>query len=245
MISYAFHAGIYNPLYNGLVFLVGLVPNHDVGIAVILLTILVRLIIYPLSKRAIKAQRDMRAVAPQITKIRDEHKDDKAAETKAIFALYKEHDIHPFSSVLLALVQLPILIGLYWVFSGGGLPAVDVSRLYAFVHVPSLINMHFLGLIDIAAKHNVILALLAGVTQFFYTRLSMGPRGVKTATEASFSDDMAKSLDVQARFVLPGIIGVSGYFFVAAVPLYLITSNTVMIIQELLAGPQSTPSPKD
>ena len=235
MISLLFNTIVYNPLYNGLVFLVGFVPTHDVGIAVVLLTIVVRIVLYPLSLRVIKAQRDMRKIAPEITIIRDQHKGDKTAETKAIFDLYKERDIHPFSSFLLTLVQLPILIALYWVFSSGGLPLIHIERLYSFVHAPTMVNMNFLGIFNMATQHNIPLALLAGVTQFIYTRLSMGPRGIKTATEASFSDDMAKSMDVQARFVLPVIIGVFGYSFAAAVPLYYATSNSCMILLEYLA----------
>jgi YidC/Oxa1 family membrane protein insertase len=239
MIATIFNEVIYNPLYNGLVYLVGIIPMHDVGIAVVLLTIVVRIIVYPLSRRAIQAQLDMKKVAPEVTKIRDMFKDDKQGESKAIFALYKERGIHPFASFLLILVQFPILIGLYWVFSRGGLPTIDVSRLYSFVHVPPAIDMMFLGIQNMAG-HSIVLAFLAALTQFAYTRLSMGPRGIKTATEASFSDDMAKSLDVQARFVLPAIIGVVAYFAVAAAPLYWVTSNSFMILQEYIAGRRFT-----
>ena len=235
MIPTLFNAVIYNPLYNGLVYLVGVVPGHDVGIAVILLTIVVRIIVYPLSRSAVQAQLDMKKVAPEVAKLRDKFKDDKQGESKAIFALYKEHNIRPFASFLLVLVQFPVLIGLYWVFSRGGLPTIDVARLYPFVHVPSLVNMQFLGIQNMAG-HSIVLAFLAGATQFTYTRLSMGPRGVKTATEASFSDDMAKSLDVQARFVLPAVIAVIAFSVVAAAPLYWVTSNTFMILQEYAAG---------
>lgn len=235
MITTVFDAVIYNPLYNGLVWLVNIIPTHDVGIAVVLLTIVVRTILIPLSRRAIQSQLDMKKVTPEVTRLRDKYKDDKQGESKAIFALYKERNIHPFASFGLLLIQFPVLIGLYWVFSRGGLPVIDTARLYSFVHVPAAINMMFLGLQNMAG-HSIVLALLAAVSQFIYTRLSMGPRGIKTATEASFSDDMAKSLDVQARFVLPAIIGVIGYTVVAAAPLYWATSNTFMIIQEYIAG---------
>ena len=244
MISTIFNASIYDPLYNGLVYLVGIIPTHDVGIAVVLLTIVVRIIVYPLSRRAVQAQLDMKKVAPEITKIRDAHKGDKQGESKAIFALYKERNIHPFASFLLILVQFPVLIGLYWVFSRGGLATIEGARLYSFVHIPPMINMEFLGIQNMAA-HSIVLAFLAGVTQFAYTRLSMGPRGVKTATEASFSDDMARSLDVQARYVLPAIIGVIAYSVVAAAPLYWVTSNIFMIGQEYFAGRRFGPEKSD
>lgn len=235
MIGAFFTACIYNPLYNGLVYFVGILPNHDVGVAVIMLTIIVRIIVYPLSRRAVQAQLDMKQVAPEVEKIRDKFKNDKQAESQAIFALYKERDIHPFASFFLVLIQFPILIGLYWVFARGGLPNIDATRLYAFVHIPAAVNMEFLGVLGMSS-HSIVLAVLASVTQFAYTRLSMGPRGVKTATEASLSDDMARSLDIQARYVLPAIIGVISYSVVAAAPLYWVTSNTFMIAQEYAAG---------
>mgnify|MGYP003348738783 CR=1 FL=1 len=236
MISSLFHAFIYAPLYNGLVYFVGAVSSHDVGIAVILLTIVVRIIIYPLSRRAVKAQADMKKVAPLIEKLKEKYKDNREEQSRRIFALYREHDVHPFAGFLLVLVQFPVLIGLYWVFSHGGLPAIDTKDLYSFVSVPSTVNMEFLGLINMGG-HSIVLAVLAAITQFLYTRLSLGPKKEHTIeSESSFSSDMAKSLDTQARYVLPAIIGVVAYSVVAAAPLYWVTSNSFMILQEYLAG---------
>lgn len=236
MISSIFHAVIYAPLYNGLVYFVGVVPGHDVGIAVILLTIVVRIIIYPLSRRAVKAQADMKKMAPLIEKVKEKYKDNKEEQGRQIFALYKEHDVHPFSGFLLVLVQFPVLIGLYWVFSRGGLPSIDAAYLYSFVHIPAAVNMEFLGIQNMAG-HSIVLAALAAITQFLYTRLTLGPKQEHTIeSESSFSGDMAKSLDTQARYVLPAIIGVIAYTVVAAAPLYWVTSNIFMLLQEYLAG---------
>src|ERR1041385_3288378 len=192
MISWLFHTLVYNPLYNGLVFLVDIVPSHDMGIAVILLTIVVRFILYPLSKRAVESQLHMKKIAPEVEELKKKYKDNSAEQNQAIFALYKERGVHPFASVGLLLLQLPILIGLYWVFSQGGLPSINAAILYPFVSVPETVNMHFLGIIDMAAKHNIFLALTAALTQALYTRLSMGPRGSQSAGEATLSGDMAK-----------------------------------------------------
>lgn len=235
MISAAFHALIYNPIYNGLVFFVDIIPNHDIGIAVIIVTILVRILLYPLSKRAIKAQMDMKKLTPEIEEIKKKYKDKPEEQGRAIFKLYRERDVHPFSGFLVLLIQLPILIGLYFVFARGGFPEVNGDILYSFVPMPGAIQMEFLGLIDMAG-HSLILAILAAITQFTYTRLSMGPRGQLTATEASFSADMARTFDLQARYVLPLMVGGFAYFIAAAAPLYWITSNLFMIGQELLSG---------
>jgi YidC/Oxa1 family membrane protein insertase len=239
MISSLFHALVYDPLYNGLVFLVDIIPGHDMGLAVIALTILVRIIIYPLSQRAIKTQMAMKKIAPDVEKLKEKHKDNREEQSRAIFALYRERDVHPFASFGLILIQFPILIALYWVFYGGGFPEIDLSLLYSFIPVPTDINMHFLGLIDMAAP-SIIIAILAGVTQLVYTRLSMGPRQATAATqtpvEATFSSEMAKSFDIQMRYVLPITIGVVGYFVASAATLYWATSNLFMIGQEYLAG---------
>jgi YidC/Oxa1 family membrane protein insertase len=238
VISALFHTLVYNPIYNGLVFFVDMLPNHDIGIAVVIVTILVRIILYPLSRRAIKTQMAMKAIAPEIEELKKKFKDKPQEQGRAIFALYRERDVHPFAGFLLLLIQLPILIGLYFVFANGGFPTVRPELLYSFVAVPDAINMDFLGLINMAG-HSIVLAVLAAVTQFFYTRLSMGPRGTQTpveAVEASFSSDMARSFDLQARYVLPLIVGVIGYTVAAAAPLYWVASNIFMIGQEYLAG---------
>lgn len=236
----AFDAAIYTPFYNGLVFLVGLIPSHDMGLAVVILTIVVRFILFPLSRRAIEAQMAMKKIAPEIDALKQKYKDDQEEQTKAIFALYKERNIHPFAGVGLMLIQLPILLGLYRVFLHGGLPAIDPSLLYSFVHAPSSVNMEFLGLVNMASR-SIPLALCAALSQFIYTRLSMGPSEKSSPVEASLSGDMAKSFEVQARYVLPLIVGVIGFSFASAVSLYWTTSNLFMIAQEYVSGRRFNP----
>ncbi len=235
MIGAVFDTLVYNPIYNALVYFVGILPTHDVGIAVIIVTIVVRVILYPLSRSAIKAQMKMKDVAPEIEDIKKRLKDKPEEQSKAIFALYRERGVKPFSGFLLILIQLPILLGLYWVFALGGLPEINTSILYPFVAVPNTVNMEFLGLINMSSR-SLVLAALAVVAQFIYTRLSIGPRGEKTATEALFRNDMARSCDLQARYMLPAMVGVIAYFIAAAAPLYWITGNIFMIAQELMTG---------
>lgn len=239
MIWNIFNLTVYQPLYNGLVFLVGVVPYHDVGIAVILLTIVARIALYPLARRAIESQMAMKKVAPEIEAIKKKYKGDPAQQSKATFALYKERGVHPFAGALVGIAQIPILLGLYWVFAWGGLPTVDADLLYSFVHVPAGVNMEFLGFVDMGVNHNVALALLVGLSQLAYMRISMGPRGTQTpaeAVESSFSTDMAKSFDVQMRYVFPVTFAVIAYFVVAAAPLYWLTANLAMIAQEYFSG---------
>jgi len=234
-IGATFSAIIYRPLYNGLVFLVGAIPTHDVGVAVVVLTIIVRFILFPLSRRAVQAQLAMKKIAPEIEKLKEKYKDKADEQGRAIFALYKERGVHPFAGFLLILIQLPILLGLYWVFSRGGLPTINLSLLYGFVHAPAAVNMQFLNLVNMSTR-SIPLAITAALSQFIYTRLSMGPSEKSSPVEASLSGDMAKSFETQARYILPAIVGVIGFTLAAAAPLYWTTSNTFMILQEYLSG---------
>lgn len=235
MISSTFHLIIYQPLYNALIWLVDRMPMHDMGLAVIVLTIAVRVIIYPLSRRAIESQKKMKELAPEIERLKEKHKDDPQEQSRAMFALYRERDVKPFASFGLLLVQIPIFLALYWIFARAGLPAVDDSLLYAFVAKPDSIHMLFLGFIELSG-HSVVLAALVALSQVAYTRLAMGPRVKPKASGASFSEDMAASFDLQARYVLPVIIGVVSVSVAAAAPLYWLTSNLAMLVQEYLAG---------
>lgn len=236
MISSLFHVVVYDPLYNGLIFLVDILPTHEVGFAVILLTILVRIVLFPISRRAVKTQIQMKKIAPQVDEIKEKHKNSREEQGRAILALYRENGVRPFASFALILLQLPILIALYWIFSHGGLPQVDASLLYSFVSAPGSIDMVFFGIpMD---GHSLLLAIFAGAAQFVYTRLSMGKR-TKVAAKpmgTSFSSDMARSFDLQMRYALPIMVGAFSYFVVAAAPLYWATSTLFMIGQEYLMG---------
>lgn len=225
-----FHDFIYTPLYNGLVFLVSIVPGEEVGIAVIILTIIVRILLFPLSRRAIKTQIEMRKIAPEINAIKEKYKNDTQEQARKTFALYKEHNIRPFSGILTLFIQLPIIFGLYWVFYRGGLPTIDPSLLYGFTPVPDAPNMNFLGLIDMGAK-STVLAVLAGFTQFLHARMSVqapDPSG------SGFQHDLAKSLHFQMRYLFPIIVTVIAYTISSAVALYWVTSNIASIVQEFI-----------
>ncbi len=236
MISAAFHALVYDPLYNGLVFLVGIMPTHDVGLAVVALTILVRVLLFPLSRRAVETQLAMKKIAPEAERLKEKYKGNREEQAQALLALYREHDVHPFASIGLLLAQLPVLFALYWIFASGGLPDIHPELLYSFIPAPESVNMAFLGMLDMAGN-SIVLGALAALTQFVYTRLSMGaPDPARSAERAGFSADLARSFEMQARYVLPATFIVLSFFIPSAAMLYLTTSNVFMIGQELFSG---------
>lgn len=236
MISAFFHAVIYDPLYNGLIFFIGIVPGHDVGLAVIALTIVVRIVLFPLARRAVETQIAMKKIAPEIEELKKKYKDNKEEQAKAMFALYRERDVHPFASIGLLLAQLPVLLALYWIFALGGLPEIRPELLYSFVSPSAHVSMEFLGFLDMAG-HSIVLGVLAAAAQFAYTRLSMGPRQKRTSPAGeSLSADLASSFDLQARYFLPLMFVALSFFIPNAAMLYIVTSNTFMVGQELATG---------
>ncbi len=164
-----FNVVLYQPLFNGLVLLYKYLPGHDFGIAVIVLTILIKVILYPLGVRGIKLQKRLSEIQPKIKEIERKFKHDKEQQMKAVMEFYKKEKINPFSGCLPLLIQLPILIALYRVFWNGFEPG-QMSNLYSFVSAPETINPFFLGVINLA-EPCVYLAVLAGIFQFFQTKM--------------------------------------------------------------------------
>src|SRR3989344_7779658 len=127
----------YQPLYNALVFLVSIIPGGNMGVAIILLTVLVRFVLFPISHKSIVSQSKMRAIAPALEKLKETHKEDKQEQARKTMELYRSHGINPFSGIILLIIQLPIILALYNVFLKG-LPHLDGTLLYSFVHLPDI-----------------------------------------------------------------------------------------------------------
>jgi len=221
------------PLYNGLVFLISSIPAIDVGVAIIIFTILVRLLLFPLSKKAIETQIAMKRIEPELAELKKRFKGNLQAQGQATFELYRRHKIKPFSSFLLILVQLPIIFALYKIFVASGLPAVDFKALYSFTPAPSEVNIIFLGLIDIT-KRSLPLALLAGISQFAQAKFALPPPKPRSKSDKpSFSEDFAHGMHIQMSYVFPIITFAITYSISGAVALYWTTSNIFSVFQEI------------
>lgn len=236
MISF-FHTVLYLPIYNLLIFLVGVLPGGDVGLAVVVATIIVKLIILPLSMAALRTQRAVKAIEPELKAIREKYKDDREAQAKETFALYKKYGVNPFAGLLTLIIQLPIIIVLYWVFATANLPAIDASLLYSFVSVPDVASPLFLGLVLVTGS-SLLLAILAGVTQFIQAIYAI-PMPAKSE-KPSMSADMGRAMALQMRYVLPVIMAFFAYTH-AGIALYFITTNLFGIIQEFFIRREKLP----
>lgn len=226
-----YYTAFYEPLLNGLVFLTGVLPLHDIGFAVIILTIAVKFIIFPFQHRAIITQRKIRELEPDLKNIKEKFKKDNQEQAKKTMELYRAHGINPLSGFLILLIQIPIFIALYRIFMGG--VSFDVSRLYSFITVPQNINISFLGLVDMT-KTSYVIAALAGISQFFQMKLAIPPVKKANPKERSFKDDLARSMSVQARYIMPAFIFFIAMKFSSAMALYWTTMNVFAIIHEAI-----------
>jgi YidC/Oxa1 family membrane protein insertase len=235
MISYLWNLILYHPLINALAFLVSIIPGGDVGVAVIVLTILVKLVLFPLSQKSIESQAEMNILAPELNKIKESGAS-KEEQARLTFELYKKHNTNPFSGCLLLLIQIPVIFALYYVFYKG--INFQAGVLYSFVHAPTHINMIFLGIIDISKK-SLFLAVLAGVSQYLQARFMPQPAAT-VGGAPSLQDSFAKSMNMQMKYIFPFIIALIAYRISGAVALYWIISNLFMVAQQVYVRREKT-----
>jgi len=235
MLIHLWHTFFFDPVYNGLVFFVDVVPGGDVGLAIIFTTIVVKVFLLPLSIKAAKTQVAMREIEPKLKEMKEKITD-KQEQARAMMDIYKEAGVNPFASIFQLFFQIPIIIALYLSVSRGGgvaLPEINVDILYQFIPSPETVSMLFVGMIDIAAR-SLPLAILAGAAQVVSAHLTMPkPTPRKETDGLDLKADFARSMQMQMRYVLPVIIFVVAYTSSAAIALYFTVSNLAAIAQEL------------
>lgn len=225
---------LYQPLFNILIFFYNIVPIKDIGIAIILITILVRLLLYPLSKSSIESQKKLQELKPQIDELKAKHKDDKEAFGRATMELYKKEKINPASSCLPLLIQLPILIAVYQVFRLG-LSNGSFDVLYSFIPNPGTINNMFLGFINLA-EPNTILAILAGAGQYIQSKMIMNIKGGKEEVQKNDKkgNNMADAMGKQMLYIMPIFTVFIGISLPSGLVLYWLISIVLTVLQQKL-----------
>ena len=231
MISYLFNEVFYKPLFNGLIFLYNTIPNHDMGVSIIVLTIIIRLILWPFTNKSIRSQKALAALQPKIEEIKKKFKDNKEAQAKALMAVYSENKINPLGGILPILIQIPIIFALWRVFLNS--ISSDFSSIYPFIQAPAEIQTIFLGLFDLT-KRSMLLAVIAGVLQYFQTKMIM-PSYTKTPEgRSSGNADFGRIMSKQMLYFGPVISMVIFWTLPAALPLYWIVVTLMTILQQYL-----------
>ncbi len=221
-----FNLILYQPLFNFLILLYTYLPGHDFGVAVIVLTLIIKLILLPTSLKSIRSQKIMADLQPKLKEIQKKYKDDKEKQSREVFKLYQETKINPFSGCFPLLLQLPILIALYQVFLKGFNEEVLKSTLYGFIPYSKQLNLMFLGLIDLT-QPNIFLALTAGGLQFIQSKIS-------TPKKTSSQKDTSQMIQSQMMYFIPILTIFIVWKFGSIIGLYWITSTLFSIGEHYL-----------
>jgi YidC/Oxa1 family membrane protein insertase len=251
--GFLFNEFIYRPIYNLLIFIYNVVPFHDFGISIILVTIFIKLLLVPLSKKQIESQKKMQELQPKLKEIQDKYKNDKEKQTKAIMEFYRENKANPFSGCLPLIFQMIFLIAIYRVLfniSQNGLIVNDADLYHPFIQNPGQINRFFLGLIDLSRAVNfnnlnfaeishIILVIAAAGAQYFQTKLLMETKkitnaknDIKLQEKNKKEPDMAQIMSKQMLYLAPIMTLFIGIKFPAGLALYWLVSTLFMIVQQ-------------
>ncbi len=235
---YLFQVIFYQPILNLLIFLYNTVSMQDLGVAIILLTAIIKLILWPLSQKSIKSQKSLQELQPKINELKIKYKDKQQEMGRALMDLYKEHKVNPFSSCLPLLLQLPFFIAVYRVFRDGLSQHLDL--VYTFVYRPEFINSVFLGFLDLS-KPNVYLAILAGLAQFWQAKMMMAKNNKNISVKLDSKDDsMAAIMNKQMLYFMPAITIFVGITLPGGLTLYWLVLTLLTILQQFLVSKNSS-----
>jgi YidC/Oxa1 family membrane protein insertase len=223
-ITSIYNTAIYEPILNLLVWMYNLIPGQDMGIVIIIVTLIIRFILAPLMHKSMHGQKEMSKLQPKLAEIREKHKHDKAEQSKALTEFYKENNVNPFASCLPILIQLPILIALYHVFSKA--LTGNLEGLYPFVFRPEILNHHLLGIVDLT-NPNIWFAILAGLAQFWQSWMMY-----KVQQKQGNQDATMKAMSLPTLFIMPALSIYIAWKLPAGLPLYWIVTTLFAIGQQ-------------
>ncbi|MGB3988202.1 MAG: YidC/Oxa1 family membrane protein insertase [Minisyncoccales bacterium] len=242
-----FYTFFYQPLMNILIVFYQIIPGGDFGVALILLTLLIRFFLYPLSVKGIKSQKAITELQPKVKEIQERYKDDKEKQAVEMMEVYKKANISPFSGFVPFLIQLPVLVALYRalrVFQSGEFSEV----LYSFISHPGEINSIFLGFMDLSTIgifgdngsfliQNALIIFGAGIAQFIQMKMTSDYRPEVKKSKKRKNDlntEMAEKMQKQMSYFLPFFTIFILFKLPIAIGLYWITSTVFSLVQQYI-----------
>jgi len=228
--AHIFQIIFYQPILNLLVWLYNIAPGHDLGIAIILLTVIIKLALLPLSRQAIKSQKSLQDIQPKIDELKKKYANKKEEMGRAMLELYKENKVNPFSSCLPLLVQLPFLWAVFMVFRDG-LAGTSMNLVYSFISRPEHINSLSLGFLELS-KPNIYLAILAGLAQFWQAKMMITSKPAVKA-DGSKDEGMAAIMNKQMLYFMPILTVFIGITLPGGLSLYWFVTTLLTALQQL------------
>lgn len=243
--SFFFNELVYRPIYNLIIFIYNVLPGHDFGMAIILATVLVKMLLVPLSRKQIESQKKMQELQPKMKEIQEKYKNDKEKQSRMMLELYKENKANPFSGCLPMVLQLVFLIAIYRVLFNISKDGAAAEGLYSFIYNPGAVRHMFLGFLDLSVPANIhdfsahnltrlLLVIAAAAAQFFQTKMLMAKAEAKKAeSKKSKEPDFAQMMSQQMLFLAPLMTLLIGLRFPSGLALYWLVSTVFMIFQQL------------
>ncbi len=240
----------YRPIYNALIFLISIVPKHDLGFAIILLTLIIRTILLIPSQKAMKSQKRMQEIQPRLEKIKKKYKGDQQKIAMETMAIWKDAKVNPMGSCLPILMQFPFLIALFYVVKGG----LNPDNAYLFYTQYSNfslndINVNFLSILDLTKINIYVLPLVIGGLQFVQMKLSLARKTAKKKKEGKDKKEEKKNELAMATgamtYIMPVMIAVFTASLPAGVGIYWGTSTLYGIIQQIFVNREGGKDPNE
>lgn len=229
--SYIFQTFFYQPILNLLVFLYNLAPGHDLGLAIIVLTIIIKIILLPLSKKSIQSQKSLQDLQPKIEETKKKYANNKEEMGKAMINLYKENKVNPLSSCLPLIIQLPFFFAIFKIIRAK-LTNDAFNLIYPFIQKPETINYISMGILDLS-RPNVVLAVLAGAAQFWQTKMmSTKKTGIKMP--GAQDENMMALMNKQMLYFMPALTVFIGLTLPGGLSLYWLTITLLTILQQFI-----------
>jgi len=228
--SYIFQTIFYQPILNLLVFLYNVVPGHDLGLAIILLTVIIKVVLLPLSKQSIKSQKALQDLQPKIDEVKKKYANQKEEMGRAMLEIYKENKVNPFSSCLPLLIQLPFLWAVFRVFRNG-FAGNSLDLVYSFISRPESINNVAFGFLELA-KPNIYLAILAGLAQFWQAKMMVTKKPAIKASGAK-DENMMAIMNKQMVYFMPFLTVFIGLTLPGGLTLYWFVTTLLTALQQL------------
>jgi len=204
---------IQNPIFSVLQYIYNTIGVQDLGVSIIILTVLIRIVLLPVFYKGAKDQSLMQKLQPKIKEIQEKHKENKQEQARVLMELYKEHKVNPFSGFLLLLVQLPVFIALFQIFTNQALGLAFDSH-------------SFLGLINLGTK-NLYLAAFAAILQYAQSKMML-PKKQGNTGKGNPMESIGKTMVIVGPvFTIIILINLP-----AALGLYWLVSNAFSLAQQ-------------
>jgi YidC/Oxa1 family membrane protein insertase len=231
-----FRTFITKPFLNFLVLIAGALPDHNLGIAIIVLTLLVKLLLFWPTQRSLEGQKKMQMLQPKLEQLKKQYEGDPKKLQEETVKLWKQEKVNPFQSCLPILLQFPILIGLFYVIRDGS--TLELSREFLYSTSKDIswsFGTHFLWL-DLRAPNKTFMPILLVALQFIQMRLTFAVASRKAKSEGKATSDAQQTQQKIMQYVLPLMIGVFAFQFPAAVALYWGVSTIFAIGQQMIVN---------